>query len=242
MNLVAHRGWSGIAPENTMAAIKKAIENDDIIGVEFDVHLTKDDVPVVMHDDRIDRTTNGKGFIRDFSLEELQQFDAGSWFGDEFAGEKVPTLNEVLDACKGKKKVLIELKQKANHYELLEENVAELIRDKKMYGEAIVISFDHHSLRRIKDLDENIQTCAVLYGTLTNLIEELKATGATYVSINYHYVNAEVIQELIAASIGIVTWTVDDPEEAKPLYDMHNELYFTTNHPDKIQFKRSVEV
>lgn len=236
MNLIAHRGWSGIAPENTIIAIKKAIENDDVMGIEIDVHLTKDDVPVVMHDDKIDRTTNGHGYIRDFSLEEIKQFDAGSWFGKDFIGEKVPILSEVLDLCKGKKKLLIELKQKGNHYELLEEKVVELIQEKNMYQEVIIISFDHRSLRKIKDLDDNIQTCSVLHGVLINLVDELKATGASYVSMYYHYLNSPIIQELRDASIGIVTWTVDEMEIAKHLFEMYDEIYFTTNHPEKIKF------
>lgn len=235
MNLIAHRGWSGIAPENTMAAINKAIENDDIIGIEIDVHLTKDDVPVVMHDEQIDRTTNGAGYITDFTLEELRQFDAGSWFSDDFIGEKVPTLSEVMDACKGKKKLFIELKQSANHYELLEAKVAQLIREKNMYDKVIIISFDHHSLRKIKNLDNKIQTCAVLYGTLTRLIDELEATGASYVSVHYQYLNSSIIQELLDASISIVTWTVDELEIAKPLYEMYDGIFFTTNHPEKFQ-------
>jgi glycerophosphoryl diester phosphodiesterase len=235
MNLIAHRGWSGMAPENTIAAIKKAIENDDVMGIEIDVHLTKDDVPVVIHDDKIDRTTNGRGYIRDFTLEEIRQFDAGSWFGNDFIGEKVPTLSEVLELCKGKKKILIELKQKGNHYELLEEKVVELIKEKNMYQEAIAISFDHRSLRKIKDLDKNIQTCSVLHGLLINLIDEIKATGASFVSMNYHYLNSDIIQELLDASIGIVTWTVDEMEVAKPLFEIYDEIYFTTNHPEKIK-------
>ncbi|HZG73487.1 MAG TPA: glycerophosphodiester phosphodiesterase family protein, partial [Chondromyces sp.] len=229
---------SGIAPENTLIAIKKAIENDGIIGIEIDVHLTKDEVPVVMHDDKIDRTTNGTGYIRDFSLEEIRQFDAGSWFGDDFIGEKVPTLSEVLDLCKGKKKVWIELKQTGNRYERLEEKVAELIQEKNMHHEVIVISFDHRSLRKIKELDETIQTCSVLHGMLNCLIHELKVTGASYVSINHNYVNSRIVQELLDASIGIVTWTVDEPEIAKSMVEMYDGLYLTTNHPEKINIKK----
>jgi glycerophosphoryl diester phosphodiesterase len=98
--VIAHRGFSGVAPENTLVAIRRGIE----IGAdmaEIDVTLSKDGYVVVIHDETLDRTTNGTGPVSDATLEELQRLDAGSWFAPEFAGEKIPTLGEVLDLVRG---------------------------------------------------------------------------------------------------------------------------------------------
>jgi len=109
IKIIAHRGASGYAPENTLASFEKAI-NMGVDMVELDVHLTADDSVVVMHDPKVDRTTNGKGIIREMNFSALRNLDAGQWFSREYAGQKVPTLSEVLSLVSGKAKVLIELK------------------------------------------------------------------------------------------------------------------------------------
>jgi glycerophosphoryl diester phosphodiesterase len=107
---IAHRGFSGAAPENTLAAFKRAMEvGSDMI--ELDVHLSKDGQVVVIHDDTLKRTTSGMGKVADFSLQELKRLDAGKWFGSRFFGEKIPTLNEVLELTRGKIPIHIELKE-----------------------------------------------------------------------------------------------------------------------------------
>ena len=120
---VAHRGLSGLYPENTMIAFRKAIEAD-CDGIEMDVHLTRDGVPVVIHDEEVDRTTNGSGYVKDFTYEQLCNLDAGIKFSDEFKGEKIPTLKEFFDFMKDNDKLInIELKNSIIHYEGLEEKV-----------------------------------------------------------------------------------------------------------------------
>ncbi|MDI9413653.1 MAG: glycerophosphodiester phosphodiesterase family protein [Bacillota bacterium] len=107
--VIAHRGASSLAPENTLAAINKAIElNADLI--EIDVHLTRDGHPVVIHDKTVGRTTSGSGKVSRLSLTQLKQLDAGSWFGEHFKGEKIPTLEEVLLICQNRIPLLVELK------------------------------------------------------------------------------------------------------------------------------------
>src|SRR4051794_19058975 len=100
MKIIAHRGYSAKYPENTLAAFR-ACANLPIYGVEFDVHLTKDQQVVVIHDEAINRTSNGIGFIKDMTLQELRQFDYGGWFSEEFKGERIPTLQEVLNVFRG---------------------------------------------------------------------------------------------------------------------------------------------
>ncbi|WP_051330968.1 glycerophosphodiester phosphodiesterase family protein [Aneurinibacillus terranovensis] len=93
---IAHRGWSGRAPENTLAAIKKAIYHPAIDGIEIDVQMSLDGVPVVIHDYTLERTTTGTGYVGSYTLTELKKLDAGTWFSSSFAGETIPTLEEVL--------------------------------------------------------------------------------------------------------------------------------------------------
>lgn len=120
---VAHRGLSGLYPENTMIAFRKAIEAD-CDGIEMDVHLTRDGVPVVIHDEEVDRTTNGSGYVKDFTYEQLCNLDAGIKFSDEFKGEKIPTLKEFFDFMKDNDKLInIELKNSIIHYEGLEKGI-----------------------------------------------------------------------------------------------------------------------
>jgi glycerophosphoryl diester phosphodiesterase len=107
--VIAHRGDSAHAPENTLPAFEGAIQAG-ADWIELDVHLTKDDQVVVIHDETVDRTTNGKGRVEDLTLAQLQELDAGSWFGSNFAGARLPTLDQVLDLAKGRSRVLIELK------------------------------------------------------------------------------------------------------------------------------------
>ena len=117
MKLFAHRGFSGKYPENTLLAFRRAAELD-VFGVEFDVHLTADGQLVVIHDETINRTSTGSGFVKDMTLDELRQYEYGGWFGEQFAGERIPTLHEVLAAFRKTAHVLnIEIKSDIFEYE-----------------------------------------------------------------------------------------------------------------------------
>ena len=125
--IIAHRGASGLAPENTLAAIKKAIElKADLI--EIDVHQTKDSIIVVIHDKKINRTTSGKGRVKDLFYKEIRRYDAGKWFDPKFEGERVPTLEEVLRLVHGQTKLLIEIKGDDNFYPNIEKHVYEILK------------------------------------------------------------------------------------------------------------------
>ncbi|HWL13328.1 MAG TPA: glycerophosphodiester phosphodiesterase family protein, partial [Ureibacillus sp.] len=120
MKIFAHRGYSAKYPENTIAAFQAAA-NLPIDGVEFDVHLTKDQQVVVIHDESVNRTSNGIGYVKDMRLKELRELDFGSWFSEEFQGERIPTLEEVLKVFHGTDlRVNIELKCDVFAYDQLE--------------------------------------------------------------------------------------------------------------------------
>ena len=154
--IVGHRGAAARAPENTMAAFKKAYV-DGADAIELDILKTKDGRFLVMHDDTVDRTTNGQGLVKDLTLEEIQKLDAGSWFDGKFAGEKAPELGEVLDWAKDKIHVVIEVKRKTAAESSGQELVG-IIRDKGMSEQVTVMSFNHDFVERVEKLAPDLDT------------------------------------------------------------------------------------
>jgi glycerophosphoryl diester phosphodiesterase len=155
--LIAHRGGSAEAPENTLAAFRHAIDLG-IRYVELDVQMSRGGELVVIHDETLDRTTDGTGAIGDYTFEELRRLDAGSWFGPQYAGERIPTLREVLDLCVPEGVgVVIELKS-PGIYEGMEEKVAALVGEMWLLGAENIwcISFDHDAIRRMRRLDATL--------------------------------------------------------------------------------------
>lgn len=141
MNIcMAHRGWSGKAPENTMAAVRLALAEPAIQAMEIDVQLSSDGVPVLIHDFTLGRTTNGKGLVKDHTLEQLRELDAGSWLDERFTGERIPTLDEVLQAVKGRCTLNIELKATSDMYPGIAEKVLALLEQHDMKQEVYITS------------------------------------------------------------------------------------------------------
>lgn len=234
ITIVAHRGWSGEAPENTMAAFKLALTDPDIAFIELDVHLTKDGVPVVIHDHTLDRTTNGSGSIHAHTLEELRQLDAGSWFAPQFAGERIPTLDEVLELVKGRGKLHVELKAIGNEYEGIEEKVIAAIHRQGMKDAVVLSSFDHDSMKRANELDPTIPTALIYLGKATLLIEQLRYTGAKSISIHHAFVTPALVNEMIQNEIDLGVWTVDDPDILASIVEKYPNIRITTNFPDRL--------
>lgn len=154
--VIAHRGASGVAPENTLSAVKKAMESGADI-IEIDVHLTKDRQLIVMHDDDVKRTTNGIGKIKDLTLKEIKALDAGEWFSKEFGGESAPTLEEVMKLIDGKHKLLIEIKPTWTGNFETEKQVLGYIKTFDASSWCIIQSFDSKVLENVRDLDKTIE-------------------------------------------------------------------------------------
>ena len=150
--IIGHRGYPAKYPENTLAAFEAAIEAGAIM-IELDVMLSRDRKVVVIHDAALDRTTNGKGTVADFTLAELKQLDAGSWFDAQFANQQIPELSEVLDLVNGRVYVNIEIK--SNAYESLhppdaiEKQVVDLLRQKNLLDTCMISSFEVNILEQI---------------------------------------------------------------------------------------------
>ena len=151
--VVAHRGYRGSYPENTLVAFEAAIGvNADMI--ELDVSLTRDRIPVVIHDNTLDRTTNGSGPVSEHTLAELKELDAGSWFSAKFSGEVIPTLEELLMSVKGRITVNIEIKPESFESPAvpdgIESQICELVEKLEMGDSVLISSFEHFFFARIQ--------------------------------------------------------------------------------------------
>lgn len=153
--IIAHRGASGIAPENTLPAIDSALAAG-VDYIEIDVHLSSDGEVIVIHDETLDRTTNGQGKVSERSLEYIRSLDAGSWFSGEYRGTVVPTLEEVMRHIHGKTRLLIEIKKKGKGNEGIEEKVSGLIRSLDAADWCVVQSFNDKVLERMHQLAPQI--------------------------------------------------------------------------------------
>jgi len=161
--VVAHRGCSETFPENTLPAFRHAIDiGADMI--EFDVQCSSDGKVVVFHDHRVNRTTNGRGKISTFTLRELQNFDAGSWFDKRFTGEMIPTLRDVLKLVQGQIQLNIEVKSYGNDakYNFIVEKSIKLVEEFGMKEDVYFTSFDHNLLREFHEYDPSLHR-GVLY-------------------------------------------------------------------------------
>ncbi|GIP40398.1 glycerophosphoryl diester phosphodiesterase [Paenibacillus sp. J31TS4] len=233
--VMAHRGFSSQAPENTMAAFRLAMQNPDIGAIELDVQLTKDGVPVILHDYKVDRTTNGTGLVRELTAAEVQSLDAGSWFHPSFAGERIPLLEEVLRETKGRIPLHLELKKAGELYPELEKKVAALLAEWEMREQVQVTSFDHDAIRRMKDIDPAIRTGLIYSNKTTLLREQLQETGASMLCIQHPFLTRDTVEELLAdGSIELVAWQMDEPETIERFAGMHPGLIFCSNYPDRV--------
>lgn len=234
---VAHRGWSGVAPENTLAAITLAAKDPEIEMIEIDVQLSKDGVPIVIHDFTLDRTTNGMGLVKEHTYEELKRLDAGSWFDPYYQGETLPSLEEVLRLAKGNKRLNIELKQSGNAYPELEDKTMELIRRYRMQDEVIVTSFDHQSMRKTKQLAPELRVGLIVLGRPVLVAEQMEYAGASFLSIEYHYLTREMAEEITGRQMDgqpmeIIAWTVNKGEDMEAIANLHPSIKICTNHPE----------
>lgn len=158
--IIAHRGSSSIAPENTMSSFKEAYFHGAET-IELDVHRTKDNKLVIMHDDSVDRTTCGEGAIKDMSIDDLKKLDSGTWFGAKFMGEKIPTLEDVLKWAKGRVNIDIEIKNSLQ-YPGIEKDIIDLVKNKKSENNIIITSFDPVCVEKVKEIAPEIKTGLLL--------------------------------------------------------------------------------
>lgn len=207
---IGHRGAAGTHPENTLASFRRAAELG-CDGVELDIHRTRDGHLVVIHDFSLDRTTTGMGVIRDLTLAEVQAADAGRFRGQQFAGERVPTLGEVLDVLPESMTVFIELKKGSMYYPGIEAELLAFLQQKGALRRVQISSFDHQALRRIHELAPDLPL-GMLYGeNLLDAVGYAQEVGAQALHPNWEWVTPELLQAAHAAGLQVNTWTVNDP-------------------------------
>lgn len=196
---IGHRGAAALEPENTLRGFRKAIE----IGVdyvEFDIHRCKSGEIVVIHDEIVDRTTNGKGFVKDLTLQQLKKLDAGK-------GEHIPTLQEAINCCNGKVKMQIELKEHG-----LEADTISLLVENGIDG-TLLISFLHECVKKAKEeaaaKDLKIKAGVIFTGNPLNADRMAKVANADFVAANHFYVDGRRGKQVKKAGLGFTVWTAN---------------------------------
>ena len=211
---IAHRGASAYYPENTLSAFKAAIEMEADM-MELDILLSKDGKIVVIHDETLDRTTNGSGLVADQSLAELKQLDAGSWFAKKFKDEPIPTLREALELAKDSIYVNIEIKTEAvtdQPFGGIEEKALKLVDILQMRDQVIFSSFDYRAITHLKQIDPEIPV-AVLYNKSQKnslnpsaLVDSLQVDGF---NCSHKQLSTKWMRNTNSAGIPVLVYTVN---------------------------------
>lgn len=229
----AHRGASAVCPENTMASFTKSLELG-ATGIETDVQMTKDGQLVLIHDEAINRTTAGEGFVKDMISEEISAQDAGSWFGESFKGEHIPTLGELLELLRERDTILnIELKNGIFMYPGMEEKVINLVRQYGMAERVVLSSFNHYSLVHCKSIAPEIRTGILYMEGLYRPWDYASSIGADALHANHFAVLPEFIAEAAEHGKDYHPFTVNAPDRMKALIEA-GVSGIITDYPDKL--------
>ena len=216
--ICAHRGGKENVPENSMAAFQQSASNG-IHCMENDIQLTKDNEIIVLHDDTVDRTSNGKGPVREMNLKDLQKLDFGTWYHSKFKKERVPTLNNFLNVCNGVP--LIEIKKYDNYSEKLESILIQQLKSCDRLYTSIIHSFDFDVLQRLHQLDNNL--------LLGYLIEELPVNIPEWIGgihPSKELLTKDNLAEWRGQSLWVAAWTYVNPTEFfNPL--LHPDILIT---------------
>lgn len=241
--VIAHRGFSAEAPENTMAAFTRAVKaRADMM--ELDVLLSRDGQVVVIHDDTLERTTNGVGRVADHTWEELSRFDAGTWFHPQFKDERIPLLRDVLLYAKSKILVNIEIKTEAwspNTFESIAAKVVAMVDEVGMRDHVIISSFDSRILKQVRQLDSSLKT-ATLYdkdthGELRPLVI-VADDGSDGFNLGKSEVTPAVVEQCHSRRIPVSVYTVNTRDMMEFILGMGVDAVFTDNPPVMFELLR----
>lgn len=224
----AHRGFSYIAPENTIYAFQAAIDSGADY-IELDVQLTADKQVVVFHDKSLNRTTNGTGKISDYTYEELQQLSSGKWFGIEFEDAKIMLLSDVLEFIGHKALLNIEIKNIGNVNETVEKTV-ELVKEYGLTSSCYITSFSYKALKKVKEIEPKIKTALIANVATSTAYSQLPDIDA--VSMNYIFVNKSVVNTAHQNGKLIFVWTVDKEADIRHMVSLGVDNIIT-NRPDR---------
>lgn len=230
--VIGHRGALGHAPENTMSSFERGLEiGCDLI--ELDVHMSADGHVVVMHDADVSRTTDGRGRLKDMDLVAVKKLDAGIRFNERFRGERVPTLEEVLDWARTRIGLVIEIKGDPQPAEGIESKIIDLIARYGMMNDVMVISFYHEAVRRVKELEPRLAAGILYSGQLVDTVAAARAARADSVRPQWYYWTAKLVQEVHAAGLTASTWVANDEKVMKHLVAMGIDS-IGCDYPDRL--------
>lgn len=210
--IIAHRGGRKWAPENTLSAFSQSCQAG-FDGIELDIQRASTGELVVFHDDDIGRTTNGVGLLKDISLAELRRLDAGSWFDEKYAGEKIPLLQEVLDLVEGKLTLHIEIKNAPYEYPGIEEDLLDVLSGYRHMDKIAISSFDHTVLARLHKLAPELPTAFLAEGIFVDVGTYAQRVGASNWHPSYHSLTKKAIDDAHQAGLTVNTWTPNTPRE-----------------------------
>jgi glycerophosphoryl diester phosphodiesterase len=230
---VAHRGDPMTRPQNTRSSFLSALAYD-IDMIETDVNMTKDGRLVVIHDQIVDFTSNGKGEVRSYTLDEIRRLDFGSWMGPAFSGETIMTLEELLDLAREHDVALnIEIKNGPWIYEGIEEKVVAALDDLSAADRVIISSFDHAVIKRIKEIAPNI-LCGILFsGALIDPITPARLAGADGLHPEYSWVREDLVAAARAAGLFVNVWTVDSEDQIRRMAAL-GVTGILSNYPERL--------
>jgi glycerophosphoryl diester phosphodiesterase len=232
---IAHRGASGHAPENTMAAFRRAVE----LGAHFietDLQITRDARVIAIHDFTLDRTTTGKGQVHLLTLEQIRALDAGGWFGDRkagvFSGERVPTLEEILDFAK-EHDVIFYLEIKSGPAWGIEHAVVAALRDRNASARVVILSFDTATLDSVHRLDGTMMTGFLCEHPSNDLVERTVRAGARQLVARGDLITSAEVEKAHRAGLQVVAWTINEADQMRRLIATGVDGVIT-DYPDRL--------
>jgi len=228
---IAHRGASGYAPENTLAAFRRAVAQG-ISFIETDLHLTRDAHLVAIHDETADRTTNGQGPIQNMTLAEVRRLDAGSWFASEFMGERIPTLDDILEFAR-KNDIVFYLELKPTGFWGGEHALISQLRNTTEIARSVILSFDPVILGNLRKLEPTLMTGLLLDGTISDPFEKAVEIGARQLAVRGDLVTPNFIHRARSLDLQVVCWTVNSPAHMRMLITAGVDGIMT-DYPDRL--------
>jgi len=229
--IIGHRGSADLAPENTLAGIRRAHEEGAVF-VEFDVKLTADNVPILMHDDKLNRTTDGKGKVAKTTLSEIQALDAGAWFGADFKGERVPTFQATLELCiELGLGINVELKPCPGRDEETAEIALNLLKEvwpnHLNLPVPLISSFDQPALAAAQRFAPDLPRGCLLTRVSGSWRTVFEQYSCTTLNLSNRWVRPKHVEAATAIGAPVLVYTVNDPKRAKTLWEMGVTSIFT---------------
>ncbi|MFD1850557.1 glycerophosphodiester phosphodiesterase [Oceanobacillus bengalensis] len=226
-NIIAHRGASKYAPENTLPAFELAYQMK-ANGIETDVQLTKDNIPILIHDEKVNRTTNGTGYVKDLTYREIKVLDAGSWFSSDFTGTTILSLEEFLEWIRFKPLYLnIELKNNKIDYKHLESIVYENLMKYQLLDRTTLSTFNPSSVERLKPMNQSIGVAFLTSKKKSNLVSHAKKLGANALHIKYKLLNKALVEKCQQQKMPVRVYTINKEPSMKKCFSLNCDAIFT---------------